>query len=237
MTIVPVSPHKTPMPIAATAPAALYETSILVTVTTLASPFETSIHMIHHYTISREGDDTVKGIHVHYQRPYVTLRDLSFDNASGVYSHINFRAQMYHSELRSVSVERNAVRKVVHHQMRITDSQIRDEDRDLKNKLLLKFGGHIGSLKLEFSKKKKKGKLPKEARQTLTQWWNVHYKWPYPTEGDKIALAESTGLDQKQINNWFINQRKRHWKPVENMQFAVTETYLGQQYLARTEFR
>lgn len=39
-------------------------------------------------------------------------------------------------------------------------------------------------------------------------------------EGDKIALAESTGLDQKQINNWFINQRKRHWKPAENMQFA-----------------
>ena len=32
-------------------------------------------------------------------------------------------------------------------------------------------------------------------------------------ETEKIALAESTGLDQKQINNWFINQRKRHWKP------------------------
>ena len=38
-------------------------------------------------------------------------------------------------------------------------------------------------------------------------------------EADKIALANSTGLDQKQINNWFINQRKRHWKPSENMQF------------------
>ncbi|XP_031277032.1 homeobox protein knotted-1-like 6 [Pistacia vera] len=109
----------------------------------------------------------------------------------------------------------------------VPDSQIRDEDRDLKDKLLRKFGGHIGSLKLEFSKKKKKGKLPKEARQTLLEWWNVHYKWPYPTEGDKIALAESTGLDQKQINNWFINQRKRHWKPSENMQFAVMDNLSG----------
>jgi hypothetical protein len=30
-----------------------------------------------------------------------------------------------------------------------------------------------------------------------------------------------TGLDPKQINNWFINQRKRHWKPSEDMRFAL----------------
>ncbi|XVE92383.1 hypothetical protein REPUB_Repub01dG0092500 [Reevesia pubescens] len=102
------------------------------------------------------------------------------------------------------------------------------EDRGLKDRLLRRFGSHISTLKLEFSKKKKKGKLPREARQTLLEWWNVHYKWPYPTEGDKIALAESTGLDQKQINNWFINQRKRHWKPSESMQFAVVDNLSGQ---------
>ncbi|KAF5450269.1 hypothetical protein F2P56_030635 [Juglans regia] len=107
-------------------------------------------------------------------------------------------------------------------EMEVQDAKLRGEDRDLKDRLLRKFGSHIGTLKLEFSKKKKKGKLPREARQTLLEWWNVHCKWPYPTEADKIALAESTGLDQKQINNWFINQRKRHWKPSENMQFAVS---------------
>ncbi|KAF3498944.1 hypothetical protein F2Q69_00061231 [Brassica cretica] len=94
------------------------------------------------------------------------------------------------------------------------------EDRDLKDRLLRKFGSGISSLKLEFSKKKKKGKLPREARQALLEWWSVHYKWPYPTEGDKIALADATGLDQKQINNWFINQRKRHWNQSENIPFA-----------------
>ncbi|KAK9024264.1 hypothetical protein V6N11_004435 [Hibiscus sabdariffa] len=91
------------------------------------------------------------------------------------------------------------------------------EEVGLKDNLLRRFGNHIGNLKMEFSNKKKKGKLPIEATQTLTQWWNVHNKWPYPTEGDKIALAEATGLDQKQINNWFINQRKRHWKPSESV--------------------
>ncbi|XP_076938722.1 homeobox protein knotted-1-like 6, partial [Bidens hawaiensis] len=55
------------------------------------------------------------------------------------------------------------------------------EDQELKDTLLRKFGGHISSLKHEFSKKKKKGKLPNEARKTLLQWWDSHYKWPYPT--------------------------------------------------------
>nr|AKC35110.1 knotted-like 2 protein [Primula vulgaris] len=110
------------------------------------------------------------------------------------------------------------------------DNRTQSEEKDLKDRLLRKFGSHISNLKLEFSKKKKKGKLPKEGRQTLLEWWNLHYKWPYPTEGDKISLAETTGLDQKQINNWFINQRKRHWKPSENMQLAVMDNLTGQFY-------
>jgi len=69
------------------------------------------------------------------------------------------------------------------------DGQSKGEDRELKDKLLRKYGSHIGNLKLEFSKKKKKGKLPKEARQTLLQWWNVHYKWPYPTVIDSSCFC------------------------------------------------
>ncbi|XP_042049315.1 homeobox protein knotted-1-like 6 [Salvia splendens] len=101
--------------------------------------------------------------------------------------------------------------------IQMQDAETKREDRQLKDKLLRMYGSHISSLKLEFSKKKKKGKLPKEGRQTLLAWWNLHSNWPYPTESDKIALAETTGLDQKQINNWFINQRKRHWKSPHNM--------------------
>ncbi|KAF9587538.1 hypothetical protein IFM89_003996 [Coptis chinensis] len=97
------------------------------------------------------------------------------------------------------------------------------EDRELKLKLLRKYSGYLGGLKQEFMKKKKKGKLPKEARQKLHDWWSRHHKWPYPSESQKLALAECTGLDPRQINNWFINQRKRHWKPSEELQFAVME--------------
>ena len=44
-----------------------------------------------------------------------------------------------------------------------------------------------------------------------------------PQEADKMALAETTGLVQRQINNWFINQRKRHWKPSEDLQLALMD--------------
>ncbi|RRT53574.1 hypothetical protein B296_00041436 [Ensete ventricosum] len=99
------------------------------------------------------------------------------------------------------------------------------EDRELKHQLLKKYSGYLNSLRQELSKKKKKGKLPRDARQQLLNWWELHYKWPYPSETQKVALAEATGLDLKQINNWFINQRKRHWKPSEDMQFVVMDGY------------
>lgn len=60
----------------------------------------------------------------------------------------------------------------------------------------------------------------------LDLWHRRATKWLdllYEQEAEKVALAESTGLDQKQINNWFINQRKRHWKPSEDMQFVVMD--------------
>ncbi|XP_020222834.1 homeotic protein knotted-1 isoform X2 [Cajanus cajan] len=121
----------------------------------------------------------------------------------------------------------------------------RAEDRELKTHLLRKYSGYLSSLKQELSKKKKKGKLPKDARQKLLNWWELHYKWPYPSESEKVALAESTGLDQKQINNWFINQRKRHWKPSEDMQFMVMDglhpqsatLYMDGHYMADGHYR
>nr|AWU46633.1 class 1 KNOX protein [Ceratopteris pteridoides] len=98
------------------------------------------------------------------------------------------------------------------------------DDQKVKEQLLRKYSGYIYKLKQEFLKKKKKGKLPKNAREKLLDWWNQHYKWPYPSEAEKAALAETTGLDQKQINNWFINQRKRHWKPSEDMQYVMVDS-------------
>lgn len=63
-----------------------------------------------------------------------------------------------------------------------------NEERELMDKLMRKYSGYISALKHEFSKKKKRGKLPKEARDVLLEWWNVHYKWPYPTVITSLIL-------------------------------------------------
>ncbi|EFJ10744.1 KNOX transcription factor [Selaginella moellendorffii] len=90
------------------------------------------------------------------------------------------------------------------------------KDENLKEYLAQRYGAYIKGLKQEFLKKKKKGKLPKHSTEKLYEWWEAHIKWPYPSEQEKANLATDTGLDQKQINNWFINQRKRHWNPSEH---------------------
>ncbi|XP_057792191.1 homeobox protein knotted-1-like 1 [Salvia miltiorrhiza] len=107
-----------------------------------------------------------------------------------------------------------------------TDEEMRCGEEvgvELKEMVMRKYSGYVSSLRKEMAKKRKKGKLPKDAISALFQWWNTHYRWPYPTEDDKKRLSETTGLDHKQINNWFINQRKRHWRPSHDMSFALIQ--------------
>eukprot|EP00252_Welwitschia_mirabilis_P027098 TRINITY_DN916_c0_g1_i4.p1 TRINITY_DN916_c0_g1~~TRINITY_DN916_c0_g1_i4.p1 ORF type:complete len:111 (+),score=8.98 TRINITY_DN916_c0_g1_i4:211-543(+) len=53
--------------------------------------------------------------------------------------------------------------------------------RDVKITCCASSEGGWGHSKQEFMKKKKQGKLPKDARQKLLDWWNHHYKWPNPS--------------------------------------------------------
>ena len=43
------------------------------------------------------------------------------------------------------------------------------------------YSGYVRNLWMEFSGKKKKGRLPRDARQKLLRWWELHNKWPYPS--------------------------------------------------------
>ena len=70
----------------------------------------------------------------------------------------------------------------------------KSEGSELKDELLRRYSGYIGSLKHAFSKKKKGGKLPKVARQILLDWWTIHYKWPYPTVKDSFLLSSKASI-------------------------------------------
>ncbi|KIW04490.1 hypothetical protein, variant [Verruconis gallopava] len=57
--------------------------------------------------------------------------------------------------------------------------------------------------------RKRRGNLPKEATRILKEWFGRHHDSPYPTEDEKQDLCRQTGLQISQVNNWFINARRR----------------------------
>ena len=42
----------------------------------------------------------------------------------------------------------------------------------------------------------------------------LHFQHPYPTEEEKRVLASQTQLTLLQVNNWFINARRRILQPM-----------------------
>ncbi|XP_042162950.1 homeobox protein PKNOX1 isoform X6 [Oncorhynchus tshawytscha] len=73
----------------------------------------------------------------------------------------------------------------------------------------LSFFGHNDS-----SSKNKRGVLPKQATNVMRSWLFQHIGHPYPTEDEKKQIATQTNLSLLQVNNWFINARRRILQPM-----------------------
>ncbi|XP_067128279.1 homeobox protein PKNOX1-like isoform X2 [Centruroides vittatus] len=63
-------------------------------------------------------------------------------------------------------------------------------------------------------KKQKRGVLPKHATSVMRSWLFQHIVHPYPTEDEKRQIAAQTNLTLLQVNNWFINARRRILQPM-----------------------
>lgn len=55
-------------------------------------------------------------------------------------------------------------------------------------------------------------------KKTLMSWLQSHKTNPFPTPDEKLELIECTGLSMIQINNWFINARRRYIPSVKKRQ-------------------
>ncbi|XP_077612638.1 homeobox protein PKNOX2 [Crocuta crocuta] len=62
--------------------------------------------------------------------------------------------------------------------------------------------------------KNKRGVLPKHATNIMRSWLFQHLMHPYPTEDEKRQIAAQTNLTLLQVNNWFINARRRILQPM-----------------------
>lgn len=65
------------------------------------------------------------------------------------------------------------------------------------------------------TKKRKSTVLPRSTVDYLKNWMMSpeHIAHPYPTEKEKAEIMAATGIELKQLTNWFVNNRKRFWKP------------------------
>ena len=63
--------------------------------------------------------------------------------------------------------------------------------------------------------KRKSSSLPNDVVEYLKAWMMSpeHIAHPYPTEQEKAQIMKETGIELKQLTNWFVNNRKRYWKP------------------------
>jgi len=75
---------------------------------------------------------------------------------------------------------------------------------------------------------KAKRELPEGAVATLKAWMlsPEHITHPYPTPQDQAMLMQKTGIDKKQLKNWFTNARRRIWKPLLKKQLEQGQLQL-----------
>jgi Homeobox KN domain len=85
----------------------------------------------------------------------------------------------------------------------------------------------IGSPSCSDGPKRKPTSLPLETVEYLKAWMMSpeHIAHPYPTDQEKWKIIQDTGIEMKQLVNWFVNNRKRYWKPrVENQDSSADES-------------
>lgn len=73
---------------------------------------------------------------------------------------------------------------------------------------------HLRQCGTEACIKKKPSRLPDAAVGALKQWLAEQLDKPYPSREEKAELSKKTGLSVAQVNNWFINARRRFVKPM-----------------------
>ncbi|CAL4063136.1 unnamed protein product [Meganyctiphanes norvegica] len=74
---------------------------------------------------------------------------------------------------------------------------------------------------------KKRGIFPKVATNILRAWLFQHLTHPYPSEDQKKQLGQDTGLTILQVNNWFINARRRIVQPMIDQSNRAVPHFTG----------
>lgn len=89
-----------------------------------------------------------------------------------------------------------------------------DEEEGASNATSNHAGNHRSNHGSARKGRQKRGVLPKHATSIMRTWLFQHLVHPYPTEDEKRQIASQTNLTLLQVNNWFINARRRILQPM-----------------------
>ncbi|XP_011259200.1 homeobox protein PKNOX2 [Camponotus floridanus] len=89
-----------------------------------------------------------------------------------------------------------------------------DEEEAASNAASNHAGNHRSNHSSARKGRQKRGVLPKHATSIMRTWLFQHLVHPYPTEDEKRQIASQTNLTLLQVNNWFINARRRILQPM-----------------------
>lgn len=128
-------------------------------------------------------------------------------------------SKQIHNLLRSIvhdEVEATVERDVEWHRTR---DQLSTSLQMLSRKTIKRTaqGSDFDQVEVDVGGPRRGQKLDVHASQTLRRWIIAHQHNPYPDEDEKDELALQTGLRIEQINNWFINARRRILKKIKNV--------------------
>jgi len=91
--------------------------------------------------------------------------------------------------------------------------------KNIYNNFLFKFYFNI-SLSYVF---KAAQRLCYSQKMILRDWLLMNLEKPYATRKQRIFLAELTNLTPKQVQNWFLESRKRKWFADELEKFKASQ--------------
>ena len=76
----------------------------------------------------------------------------------------------------------------------------------------------------------KKQNFSETVTSILKLWLLQNIKNPFPSDEQKDILAQKTGLDVIQVNNWFINARRRNLPHPKNEIKTTAESIVSKEF-------
>ena len=153
--------------------------------------------------------------HSHDERNLVL--DEAVDTLIEVMQRRRVRAGQFYAAINEFVSEYNAMQQDLSAaEPLLKASHLTKKIAQMKETVERQYGGKVQELQRQCHNKRRRANLPKASVEVLAEWFAANKdgtRGPYPTEEEKRGLAAKANLREEQVSNWFVNVRKRYYRP------------------------